>query len=36
MVVEGGGDEVPSGDEGGDVAEVAEAEAKALDTGEVS
>lgn len=36
MVVEGCGDGVRSGDEGGDIAEVAKAEAKALGTGEVS
>lgn len=35
MVVEGGGDGLCSGDEGGDIAEVADAEAKALDGGEV-
>lgn len=34
MVVEGGGDGVCSGDEGGDISEVSEAEEKAVDGGE--
>lgn len=34
-IVEGGGDGVCSGDEGGDISEVAEAEGKALDGGGV-
>lgn len=34
MVVEGGGDGVCSGEEGGDISEVTEVEEKALDGGE--
>lgn len=34
MVVEGCGDGLRSGDDGGDISEVAEAEEKALDGGE--